>query len=555
MASPVTPLRVVELFGSGIALLLAGYAWRNRAESGAKPLVVITLGAALWLAMDVATDLRPLEPGLLPLTTVFFFGVGVTVAGWGAFALEFSGSTESLDRKTAALFGVEPVALALAVLTNPVHGMFYRFDPATGEFLGLGTLYWVHTGYSYLIVGGGLVLVASMLWRQQTLYPGQVYIVLVGVLLPWIADILLALGVLDVSLQAAALTGTCLCLTFGLFRHKFMRLAPAAQGTLLENLRDGVFVLDREGQFADVNPTARTVVGDDDLVGEPAGPHLRQHPDLGPYVDRLLTATDEETFEVTVEDRHFHVRISPLYDHREELIGRQVQFHDVTEQRRRERELERQNERLDRFASVLSHDLRNPLNVATGRAELALETGDVGHVENVSTALGRMADIIDEVLTLAREGEGIHAPEPVALDAVAREAWGNVETGDASLGVADDSRFAAERERLVRLLENLFRNSLEHGGPDVTVTAGSLPDGFYVADDGPGIPEGERDHVLEYGYSTAEGGTGFGLSIVTAIAEAHGWDVTVTESGAGGARFEFRGVETEAVTATPETVD
>jgi signal transduction histidine kinase len=82
--------------------------------------------------------------------------------------------------------------------------------------------------------------------------------------------------------------------------------------------------------------------------------------------------------------------------------------------------------------------------------------------------------------------------------------------------------------------------------PAVAVTVGDLPDGagFYVADDGPGIPPEQRDAVLDPGVSSTAGGTGFGLAIVRRIAGAHGWDVTVTESETGGARIEFRGVET-----------
>ncbi|KPN29215.1 sensory histidine kinase AtoS [Halolamina pelagica] len=94
-----------------------------------------------------------------------------------------------------------------------------------------------------------------------------------------------------------------------------------------------------------------------------------------------------------------------------------------------------------------------------------------------------------------------------------------------------------------QLLENLIRNAVEHGGSDVTVTIGDLVDGFYVADDGPGIPEPDRANVFEAGYSTTQDGTGFGLNIVHEIASAHGWDVRVRDADGGGARFEFTDVD------------
>jgi len=92
-----------------------------------------------------------------------------------------------------------------------------------------------------------------------------------------------------------------------------------------------------------------------------------------------------------------------------------------------------------------------------------------------------------------------------------------------------------------------LRNARDHGAPPsaserqgVSVTVGTLPEGFYVADDGPGIPDSERDAVFEQGYSTSDDGTGLGLAIVERIVDGHGWSITVTESDAGGACFELR---------------
>jgi signal transduction histidine kinase len=88
-----------------------------------------------------------------------------------------------------------------------------------------------------------------------------------------------------------------------------------------------------------------------------------------------------------------------------------------------------------------------------------------------------------------------------------------------------------------------MRNAVEHGGSDVTVRVGDLDDGFYVADDGPGISEGIADKLFEPGQSGTQENTGFGLAIVQEIATAHGWTVAATESAEGGARFEIRGIE------------
>jgi signal transduction histidine kinase len=206
--------------------------------------------------------------------------------------------------------------------------------------------------------------------------------------------------------------------------------------------------------------------------------------------------------------------------------------------------LERNNERLESFVNTVSHDLRNPLNVATGRLSLARGECDSDHLDDVAAAHERMEALIEDILTLAREGRPVEETEtePVELGELVRAAWDTVATEDATLEVDVGGTLTADRGRLRRLLENLLRNAVEHGGEAVTVTVGAAegPEGFYVADDGSGVPPGQRDHVFDRGYSAAEDGTGFGLAIVEEIATAHGWTVSVTESEAGGARFTVR---------------
>ncbi len=224
------------------------------------------------------------------------------------------------------------------------------------------------------------------------------------------------------------------------------------------------------------------------------------------------------------------------------LVSAFEQVEQMEQRRARERELETQNERLEEFASIVSHDLRNPLNVAEGRVELAKESGDLDHLDAVERAHERMNALIDDLLTLARQGEYVSEIAPVRLDGLARECWENVATADATLDVRSDRAVLADRSRLQQLFENLMRNAVEHAGSDVTVSVGELTDGFYVADDGPGIPADAREDVFDAGYSTTDRGTGFGLSIVKQIATAHDWEIAVTEEADGGARFEITGV-------------
>ncbi|MFB6280831.1 MAG: sensor histidine kinase [Haloferacaceae archaeon] len=228
---------------------------------------------------------------------------------------------------------------------------------------------------------------------------------------------------------------------------------------------------------------------------------------------------------------------------RAELLSRVASLLDA---RRLSIELQRRGDRLERMGSVLAHDIRNPLAVAEGYVDRAAETGDVEHLGSAVDALGRIDRLIEDVLALAREGASSLDVETVDLTAVARSARSSVELGDATVDLPDGPvPLDADAGRLRELLENLFRNAVEHGGADVTVTVGPLDDGFYVADDGPGVPEAERERIFERSYTTG-GGTGLGLAIVARVAEVHGWTVDVTEGSRGGARFEVTGCAVDA---------
>ena len=218
-------------------------------------------------------------------------------------------------------------------------------------------------------------------------------------------------------------------------------------------------------------------------------------------------------------------------------------FRDISERLRRQRELQRQNERLDEFASVVSHDLRNPLSVAQGRATLLKEECKSDHIDPLQTALERMKEVVEDTLTLARSGKQVGEMESVNIVGAVGNCWEMVNNSTATLEIEDDVTIWADPDRVRHIFENLLRNAVEHGADDVTVRVGQADkQTIYIEDDGPGIPEDEQDVLFEPGYSSTSDGSGFGLAIVQRIAEAHGWDITLTNSESGGARFEFSNV-------------
>lgn len=199
-----------------------------------------------------------------------------------------------------------------------------------------------------------------------------------------------------------------------------------------------------------------------------------------------------------------------------------------------------------RVIEYLTHSLRNPLEVARVHTELVAEDNSGGEIETVATALDRIDAIVADAKVLAQQGPTVETTTTVKIASVARDAWATVWTGDATLAIRSPGTVEANERRLRVLFENLFRNAVHHGtsesataGDGLTVTVDGMASGFFIADDGGGIPVGDREQVLELGYTTDADGTGLGLTIVAEIADSHGWAMAVTESDNGGSRFEF----------------
>lgn len=236
----------------------------------------------------------------------------------------------------------------------------------------------------------------------------------------------------------------------------------------------------------------------------------------------------------------------PFTDQEETLVELMAEWvsYELFHQRASER-IEQQRDQLEEFVSVVSHDLRNPIAVVQGYLDLAEQTGDPEYFDRCRNALERMELLIDDLLVLAREGQSIGETETIELAEIVQECWKFVPSEEATLEIVDDAEFAGDWSRVQQLFENLLRNAVEHGGSGVTIRVGVLEGGrgIYVEDDGSGIPEEKRGQIFTDGYSTGEKGSGFGLTIVQQIVDAHNWEIQVSESETGGARFEITGMQ------------
>ena len=574
---------VTAIYGLSAATAVPlGYViWRHRAKTAALPLLGSIVGGGVWSLTLFLAAVTP-DAGLTMLIErVHYVGVCLAVASVFLFTLLYTGREHLVTRRTVGLLAVEPLAVLALAFANPGNAFFASVTAEPSAVIGLdieyGVAFQVHLVYSYAFVLAATALVLEMLYRSRALYRGQVAALLGGVLSPTVGNLVSLFGLVSFNATPLGFVLTNLLFTVAITRYRLIDLAPIARDRVLDTVEDAVYVIDRDGRIVDVNLAAEDLTeltrGVADIVGRDVDDFLAERPKWHELYRETIETGEERSTEFSVDGHHYEIDATRIDDGRGHHVGWLFLVSDVTDRVRRERELRRRNEQLDRFANIVSHDLRNPLTVANGYVDLARETGDEACLDEVDTTLDRMEAIIDDVLALAREGEAVTDPSSVDLRSAAEAAWGNVDTGESTLRIADDAAVSADRDRLVRLFENLFRNAVEHGSTNgrsetddaveygtagrdgagrsansgMTVHVGTVEEngdtsGFYVADDGPGIPPGDRDRVFDSGYTTAEDGTGFGLSIVEQIADAHGWEAGVTDSETGGARFELRDV-------------
>lgn len=480
------------------------------------------------------------------LKTAFYIGgliIGLSAVGpWLYFCSAYTG--RSLHRNHRLRHIAVGVFLAIigVKLTNPLHQQYFTTEFLTTPFPHLAVhhsiFHWLVMGLAYALAIVGYFMLLELF--LQVSYDTKPFIVLVSITgLPIVLDVigLQTPWLLNITYEplGVAVFAVGVCYLY-LDRFQTIRLAAGRD--------EPVIVLDDQDQIRDYNERAAELIpklGMTDVIGEPAYTVI-------PEIVEVLE-TDRSIIEREQDDTQRYYRVSEnQFGTEQTQLGRTIMLTDITHRERYRQELERQNERLEQFASMVSHDLRNPLNVAAGRLEMARQEYSSEHLEAVADAHARMEALIEDVLALARQGQPIDDPEGVELATVADQAWTAVESKDAELVVSESVQLMADGNRLQQLFENLFRNAIEHGGPAVTIRVGTLETGdnvgFYVSDTGSGIPEDEQEDVFASGYTTAEGGTGFGLAIVKEIVKAHGWEIRVTDGESGGARFEIRGIET-----------
>ena len=577
---------VTVLAVSIVVQIAVGY-WiytRQWGRDGARWFLAFVVSGILWTA-GILVYLLPVTLGNRRAAfIVATIGSILLVVSFVAFVSTYVGDDLHRNRAVQAILATSVVATIVLGVTNSSHHLMVtsfvlRAEPFPHLIVSRGPAMTTILTVVQLFAFYAAYRMARSILASGRRSATQFALFVLGALLIGALDILsLYTNVMPVNGFTHAVFGLIpfhLFTVIALFRFRLFDVKPVARNTIIESLRDPVVVLDDRNRVVDYNRAATRVWRDiseqSPAAFESVCPALATEVSIPPVAEE---EGDQVSLTYDGQDRHYSVTVSTVANSGDRTGWYAILLRDITELEQSRWQLERQNHRLDQVASTISHDLRNPINIITGQVEMIdnrLDRADLDHetkkylreeIMEVSGATGRMQDIIADILTIAREGKVVEDTRKLSLAAVVQDAWGNVDTGDATLTVDDDRVIQADRSKLLSIFENLVRNSVEHGtaadDPDnhgdyrpagVSIKVSPAPDGFSVTDDGPGIPESHREHVFEYGYTTTEAGTGLGLSIVRTMAESHGWTVELDADYYDGTCFVFRGVDGETSNA------
>jgi PAS domain S-box-containing protein len=355
--------------GVALSLGVAFFAWRRRHVSGALALALLMLAVAEWSAGYVLELTSASVPAKLFWIKVQYVGIVSAPLAWLAFALGYAGRMQWLRRRNLGLLALVPLMTVLVTCTNGQHHLMIRQAAldTQGPFpmldLARGPWFWVHATYSYLLLFIGTTAFVYQVLSSPRVYRGQVIVLLIGALIPWMAN---ALYILEISplpnldLTSFAFTLSGLVAMWALFRLRLLDVIPIAHDAVIEGMRDGVIVLDVQDRVVDLNPAAERIVGRSgaQAAGRPVARVVSGWLDVA---ERHRAATETQT-EITLgEDemaRIYDLRISPLHDRRERLSGRLMILRDVTERKQAQEELHRRDAILEAVSFAAERFLR-----------------------------------------------------------------------------------------------------------------------------------------------------------------------------------------------------
>ncbi|MDB9281525.1 histidine kinase N-terminal 7TM domain-containing protein [Halorubrum ezzemoulense] len=397
-----------------------------------------------------------------------------------------------------------------------------------------------------IVICGLIILVRHYILGSERVNRSHLGIMLFSTLAPLGAIILLLAGVVSPVWNPVdfSLAITAVGLSIGVTRYQLFKEIPASRVKIADIITDPVIILDNNYHIVYYNDRAKELA--DDQVDKRISTIDSSFKSVHEPVQRSLD-NPEDNINTTINRngtaRHFVINTNLIEDSKYEVLGYIILFREVTELIEKKNQIEQYNKRLEEFSSILAHDLRSPLSVAQMSIEKGKEEGNViQYSDRIISAIGRINQLVDSMMKLTRIESMDTEKSQVDLSTVADQAWIITDTAEAVLNI-DNSMpvVTANQSQVYQMFENFFRNAVEHAGEDAVITVGPIDSsGFYVEDNGDGIPIDKRDRVFDLGVTYAQEGTGLGLTIIQRVVKQHNWTIKISDSQTGGARFEVR---------------
>lgn len=523
------------LLAAAIAVPVGVETWRHRSEPAAQSFLAVVAVLFVW------STVYGIQLGYESLQTRLFWQqlslvVSATIPPvWLVFALRYAGLDEYITRRSLLLLTVDPLVYTAFVFTNDRHDLVWTAvtaDSGPGLHLSFGIGYYVHIAYAYALVTAGIAVLAWVAADSTTVHRKQSAVLLLAASVPFGANIAFTLGAspvsgLDLTTFAFALSVSLIALA--MFRLDLLDIVPIARRLWINQLGDGVIVIDTEGRVVELNTIAKRALDPTPAVGEPIGDSLPGESPAAADGGLLQSSVDGER-------RFYDIRYTKLTDHRGEAAGSLVGLRDVTDRTQYERRLEVANR-------VLRHNFRNAMNVVQGHATSLAEELEGEHAERARVIERRATEVIDLnegiqqiAATLDRDGgENVVVDAGVVTETVAERVGIAYPSVEVVVDVPGSVRVSvADRDLLRTAIEHVVENAAEYNDaadPWIRVTVGQVGDRveIRVTDNGPGIPEEERK-VLDEGRETPLAhGSGIGLWLVSWVVTASGGDLSFGE--------------------------
>jgi diguanylate cyclase (GGDEF)-like protein/PAS domain S-box-containing protein len=351
----IHPYAVFSIFSALISFIASLIAWR-RSAPGSLMLSLLLLSMTIWSGfystrwMDISLQAKAVGFNLM------FIGVASLPTLFLLFVLAFTHNDTWLTRRNLLLLSIHPAALILLEWTNRYHHLLYQSLKAVqvNNFMAMeyirGPLYFVSVMYSYAIIGIALFLLGQGALHLGPLYQNQYRLVIIASILPWAGNIY-SENYFDVlhGLDLAPLLFGLSAIIFAssVLRANFMDLIPIARSRLIENMRDGILVLDAQNRIVDINPAMES------FIEKKASFYMGKNAFdvFQPWMEKTYLLLDgmEARTELRVPkdpSRYLDLRVTPLYNKDRLLNGRLMVFRDITERKHVEKRLRYVNDRL-----------------------------------------------------------------------------------------------------------------------------------------------------------------------------------------------------------------